>query len=870
MSIITVNSSQLIGVAKYNEIQNTASIVLSYYGVSPESVPLSVGATGVISTSSSWGSLWTDINKCTIHQTGANIPGSARPTTSTVASVILTNQIIDAANLAFTNRNNAASGQLNTFSSPSIRTSNFGNNVAIRHTVEYEWVDANAMASFLQTGGRLEADLAWSNTGIALDSDLIDVLGSADTDLQTNTYKVSVTNQTPANVSYSKGAHTVTVTFTRTTTKKYTLDISILSTTVQTLGGSSITGTTRSLTSTSAGTLPGGISGPVPAVTITTTFEGSAVAPTPTRSLTASPSPLSYSFFTGDPQSTAQTITLTNNGNSLLQITGITYTTTGGVVARPTYSWTGNSTFANTTINSGASRTISLAYSGATAGTFNNSIRITNDGNQPLLTIPATQVVAGFGLNPIPASLTPTLTSLDLYTQQFVITNSNISPIRSSSYSSSATGTGFYTINSDAGPTLVFDPSGKSNGSYSGTISVTIGGFTLSRTVTIALDVPTQTLGSWLSPLATDNAVVGMSYDVIGGTRYLTIGVGMGNDGANFLSSGGGSSASVANLNYAADPDPSKGVPLYDYVGGDGAWVNFLKGNAETGGVGYGVVYAFQDYNDGIHTTMPVTSILIKRSYTFNAISGAHIFNYAVDDNGYVEISNPNSNGFDIVFDGRGRGGANFNSINSGSWSAPVTGIYTINLYSQNTGRPGAFAFQLYRQDTQEAVWSTRVPVRTAYRFWGEVYRIPLNQGAHTYRTGDLNPVSNLPKYLVKDSVMTETDGKPYGAFFEGQSMFTVRDDGAGNLTITFNPVGNTLPTSAADRRTIYNITALPFYFSAHNRYSNLSNGSLPAGRTYRFNGFNNQGGVITSEQSLPADPTLAIPPDPPPFYYGD
>jgi hypothetical protein len=55
MSIITVNSSQLIGVAKYNEIQNTASIVLSYYGVSPESVPLSVGATGVISTSSSWG-----------------------------------------------------------------------------------------------------------------------------------------------------------------------------------------------------------------------------------------------------------------------------------------------------------------------------------------------------------------------------------------------------------------------------------------------------------------------------------------------------------------------------------------------------------------------------------------------------------------------------------------------------------------------------------------------------------------------------------------------------------------------------------------------------------------------------------------------
>jgi hypothetical protein len=868
MSIITVNSNQLIGVAKYNEIQNTASIVLSYYGVIPESVPLSVGTTGVISTSSSWGSLWTDINRCTIHQTGASIPGSARPTTSTVASVILTNQIIDAANLAFTNRNVAAIGQLTEFTSPSIRTSNFGNTGAIRHTVEYEWVDADAMTSFLQTGGRLEADLAWSNTGIALDSDLIDVLGLADDDLQTNTYQVSVTNQTPANVSYSKGVHTVTVTFTRTTTKKYTIDISILSTTVQTLGGSSITGVTRCFTSTDDGPAPGGIAGPVPAVEITTTFEGSAVPPTATRSLSASPATLSYSFFTGDSQSTAQTVTLTNNGNSLLQITGISYTTTGGVVARPTYSWTGNSTFANTTINSGASRTISLAYSGATAGTFNNSIRITNDGNQPLLTIPATQVVAGFGLNPIPASLTPTVTSLSLYTQQFVITNSNISPIRSSSYTSSATGTGFYTINSDAGPTLVFDPSGRSNGSYSGTISVTIGGFTLSRTVTIALDVPTQTLGSWLSPLATDNAVVGMSYDVIGGTRYLTIGVGMGNDGANFLSSGGGNFASVANLNYAADPDPSKGVPLYDYDRGSGSWVDFLKGHTETGGVGYGVVYAFQDYNNRIHTTMPVTNILIKRSYTFNARSGVHTFDYAVDDNGYVEISNPNSGGFDVVFDGRGRGRANFQNVNSGSWSAPVTGVYTINLYSQNTGGPGAFAFRLDRQDTQEAVWNTRVPVRTAYRYWGEVYRIPLNQGAHTYRTGELDTVSNLPKYLVKDSVMTETDGKPYGAFFEGQSMFTVRDDGTGNLTITINPVGSTLPSSAADKRTIYNITALPFYYSAHKRYSNLSNGSLPAGRTYRFDGFTNQGGVITSEQSYPSDPTLAIPPDPPPYDY--
>ena len=850
MPIITVNSNQLISTAKYNEIQTAIAGVLSYYGVVPGSLQIT-GANTLIYASNAWAPLWTDINKCAIHQTGASIPGTSVPTNTTTATVFLTNQMIDATNSAVTNKNTAAAGQLSTFSSPSIRTSNFGSTGAIHHTVEYEWVDAAAMTSFLQTGGRLEADLAWSNAGTALDSDLIDILGLTYTDLRTETYKVSVTNQTPSNATHNKGVHTITVTFTRTTTKKYTLDISILSTSVQVLNGSSITGTTRCYTSTNSGTPVGGISGPVPSATITNTFEGSATPPTPTKALRAS-SLSTYSFYTGDTQSTSQTITLTNDGNSLVHITGIAYTHAGGVVEHPTYSWTGNGTFAATTVNAGGTRTIALTYSGVNAGTHNNSITVVNDSDQSSLTIPTTQVITGFDLSPNPSSLTPTLASLTPYTQQFIIVHSNVSPILSSSYTASVSGTGFVVINSASGPTLVFDPSGKNNGTFVGTISVTLGGYTVSKTVTLTLNVPTQNLGSWISAKANDNAVVGISYDIIGGTRYITFGVGTGNDGSAI----GGAAASAVNLRYDADPDPSKGVPLYDYYLGDRAWVTFLKGNAETSGVGYGVCYRY-------HTTMPVTASFVKRSYTFTAQAGAHSFGYAVDDNGYVEISNPNTSGFDVVFDARGRGRSNYNQVNQGSWTAPVTGTYTINLYSQNTGYPGAVAFQLYNQSTGLEVWSTRVPVRVAYTNWAEVYRIPLNQGATTYYSKN---------YIVKDSAITGYDGKPYGDFFEGQSIFSVQDrNGDGNLTITFNPVGGTLPSSSSDQNTIYNITKLPYYHSDYNRISNLTEPSaVAAGYTNFFTGFNATGGVTTTILAYPSDPILAIPATPVDnTYYG-
>jgi len=840
MPITTVNSNQLISRTKYNEIQTAIAGVLAYYGVDATSVQVP-DSNSIIYAENHWAKLYDDINKCTIHQTGAIIPNATRPSDTTVASVLLTNYIIDAANLAVTNKDTVASGQTTTFSNTSIRTSNFGASTAIHHTVEYEWVDANSMTYFLQSGGRIEADLSWVNSGLQFDSDLIAVLGLTDAALQTSTYQVSNTNQTPSNYTVSQGAHTITVTFVRNSSKKYTLDISILSTSVQTLSGSSITGTTRYVASTDEGTQSGGILGPIPQATTTVTFEGSSVPATPTRALSASPTSLSYTFYTGDTESTAQTITLTNNGNTAVSITGVTYTNAGTVVARPTYSWTGNSTFANTTVNAGASRTISLAYSGVVAGTHNNSVTISNNGSQPSLIIQTSQTITGFSLSP--ANVTTTVSTLNQYVQQFIIQNSNVSPILSSSYTASVSGSaGFAVINSNAGPTVVFNPSGKSNGSYNATLSVTINGYTVTRTIGITLNIPTQNIGSWISATASENAILGASYDIIGGTRYLTIGIGMGNDGAAKVEAGGASSASVANLNYAADPDPSKGIPLYDYYQGDGSWVSFLRGQAESDG--YGVSYRYR-------TTMQVTSNYIVRSYTFNADAVAHTYDYSVDDDGFVEISNPNTGGYDIIFDGRGRGRPNYRSINSGTWTPQSAGIYTVRLNSRNTGWPGAVALRLTNNVTNQVVWSTRVPIRTAYQYWSEVYRIPLSQGATTYQ---------CKNYIVKDSAMT-TEGLPYGAFFEGQSLFAVTDDGSGNLTITVNPLGGTLPSARDDQNTVGNIKDLPYYFSDYNRYTNLTNPSgLASNQTLRFDGFQADGSVRTTIVNKPAaDPVPAL-----------
>jgi hypothetical protein len=830
MPITTVNTNQTIATAKYNEIQSAIASVFTYYGVTPSSVPLSVSG-NLITANNQWASLFNDVNKCIVHQTGASIIGATAPTQGDLASVVYTNKIIDAVNAAETNKDTVNSTQLTSTSSTSVRTSNFGTGTVIRHTVQYAWVDSASLLGFLRLGGRLEFDLVWGSTSPAIDSDLNQLLANAFIASNSATYQVSNSNQTPATYTETIGAHTITITFTKPDSKTYVVDIAILSSVLITVSTGGITGTVNCLTSNDT---TGGIASPVPAATITTTFEGSAGTATATRNLVVSPTSLSFAFTTGVP-STAQTVTLTNTGNSGILISAISATTAGGVSYSPIYSWTGDSIFAATTINAGASRTFTVACSGTTAGTHNNSITITTNGSPSTITIPVTQVVTGFSLSP--SSLSTTITTPGVASQLFQITQSSVSPVLATSYAAALSGSSGFSISQTAlGPTVVFNPGGQGNGSYSTTLTVTMNGYTTTAAIGVTVNLATQNLGNWKSSQANTNAIVGMSYDIIGGVRYLTIGVGAGADGAQLVSSGGGATVNVTGLRYDADPNPTLGLPLYkgyapnEYSG----WINFLK-SSDSGG--YGVTLSYQSWT-------PVTSNYIKRSYTFTAPNaGTYTANFSVDDYGYVEISN-GSGGVDVVVDQRGQYRP-WERVTTGTWTAPSAGTYTLNLYSQNTLRHGQFAFQLINNADNATVWSTNVPVRTAYQYWAEVYRIPLTQGAYTYQS--IN-------YYVKDTAIAQ--GYSYGNFFEGQSMFAVTDDGSGNLSVTFNPASTgTVPSSLDDQQTVVNIPFLSYYYSANNRYSNIEN-ELPGGQTRRFLGFNSLGVVQTSIVSSPSGPT--------------
>ena len=839
MPISSVNNSQTITVAKYNEIQSAIAGVLSYYGVTPSSVAVSTAGTK-ITVENQWGAVYADANKCIIHQTNADIVGVSVPTTASVASAAYTNSLITVVNAAETNKDVVSALQLSSAASggSSTRVSNFGSGTAIVHTTVYAWPSAGALTTFFNTGGYLAASIAKTGT---VDVDLSVLINSAISALASNTYRVKTGNlSSPLTYTDTVGVHTLTVTFTKTNATTWTCSVSLLSATLQALSGATITASVSCFTSvntTAGGGIAGGILGTAPTAEVTATFEGSAAPIAPTTSLSASPSSLSYSFLTGAASSAAQTITLTNNGNSGIVITGITSTLSGPVTYTPVYSW--GASLPVTINGGGATRTFTVAYAGTVAGTHNNAITISTNGTPSTITIPATQVIAGFTLSP--SSRVVTLTSAAPSSQLFSITGSNINPVLATSYTASVSGTGFSVSQTALGPTVTFTPGALANGVYSGTLTVTMNGYTTTASLSITLALVTQNLGNWVSATAETNAVVGLSYDIISGSRYLTVGIGMNADGAEALNNFGSSSINVNNLNYGADPYWYNGMPLYaGYTPNEfGGWNTFLK-SSDSGGFGVTVKY---------RTWLPNTSFYLKRTYLFIAPNaGTYTSNFSVDDYGYVEISN-GSGGFDVINDERGTYRP-YERVNTATWTAPAAGTYTLNLYFQNTFRHGQVAYQLINNTTGLDVASTNIPVRTAYQYWAEVYRIPLDQGAYTYQCGN---------YCVKDTSIA--NGYRYGEFFDNQSPVAVTDDGSGNLSIVFNQLSGTNwpPASYDDQQTVLNIPYLPYYYSDNGRYANLE-AELSGSQTRYFLGFNALGVVQTSvvaSPGVPTDPTI-------------
>jgi hypothetical protein len=361
------------------------------------------------------------------------------------------------------------------------------------------------------------------------------------------------------------------------------------------------------------------------------------------------------------------------------------------------------------------------------------------------------------------------------------------------------------------GPGILFSPVAVNNiGAYSTDLTVTVTAtglngdtVTKSKTVNLSLNMTTLVDGNlvkWLSGFETDNAVIGMSYDRIGGTTYLTVGVGSGADGAPTLAGNNylPTYVDVNRLGIAGDErwgtfPIGYGMPMYRITYG-GAWSGFMNN--------YAVWPRNPPWNGGYS---PPVGIGINNSYKFTAAStGVYTVEFAADNYGNVSIDGQ------LVIEGGGFGGSSTNTFNINSIGEHTVGLGVIN-YGGGRGNPGGIAVTI-RNPAGNIIWSTLDTVRSTppYLYWPEVYRIPIESNvARTYQLG---------QYRVKDFAPVN-DSSNYGAYFgtpgtaSAGSIITVDSDGKGNLTFNWN-TRNAISGNASSDTTMSNIRMLQYYYS--------------------------------------------------------
>lgn len=517
----------------YNQLQSAITDVLGVgsAGYGYPNITLLPVAVGQKVTAAQWNLLFSSINRCIVHQTNRSIAQAVTIATPAALKVIradFVNLVIDQLNATVTNRATVSSGQLLSDTTNAISTSNPGWFSAIDQIVTYTWPTALQENYFFNLGGRLTVALTYTNnTGTTNDITWAALIDSANTELATTANWYTATQHTGSSpVVYRKqvGDNSIVVTFTKSLENQLT--VSIILTPARSLDPVNLDVTGTITNYYSRGDL-GGIAAPRPQPVPVMTFAGTpgAYDPLVIKSLYIA-STLNSFAYPATTTSAAQSITLTNAGNSTVSISNIVYSTTGNVIAVPTYPW-GSSP--STGIPAGATVTFNIAYAGNTQGTYHNTITIVCDNDTGNLTIPTTQEVA---VAPFNFSIAPTLWNQQVTTTEIVVQKFTIVPVNQGYASYAATLLGPYqpglsiSNGQSDGPVITFNPNGVPNQTINATLSITINGLTRNATISINLAIVQQiNLGTWLSPTGTYNGVVGFSYDAIGTERFLTVGV---------------------------------------------------------------------------------------------------------------------------------------------------------------------------------------------------------------------------------------------------------------------------------------------------------------------------------------------------------
>jgi len=773
-----------------------------------------------------WNNLLADLNLIWQHQTNSSFtPTGTAPATGNTISSTWVNSLVTAINTADTKRyDKAATGQYTaapTISSTFPATGTWG--TSIQHRVTMTWPTDSDANYFFNLGGRLTFNLTYPAGSYTGDNAAWKTYIDGKQSIIQSSYfdrDKFVTGGTWTFVGPTiseLGSNYLTLTVTKTSNK--VLTVTALFTNVGVGTNLRVTNYFNYEYST------GAFNAPRPDVASVSTLGDTYTPVFVARKTLRVNTPTLYTY-QAQQTSAAQTINLNNDGTVNLTVTGIIVDGNNPNVASVVTPGPG---FPGV-ITPGNYITFNLAYTSTNPGSYSSSFTVSSDNDAGDVTVPTAQSVTAipFSFTVTPASIAITKTDRTTYRQKI-----NIIPANGSytsyvpSFPGGSTG---YTLDSTPpdGPVIIFTPGLLSPNTYATTVRITVNGIFVDVSVSINLTASLdQNLGTWLSPQAPDNSVIGMSYDFMGGKRYLTIGVGMGSDGSQQLSAGGRSYITTAmdNLGISGDPNFLSGPVMYKVY--DRAWSQFLK-----------------TYGAWPNTTGTPINVDVYRTFTFTAAAGTYNYECSFDNLGFFEVDG------NLVGDMRDNS-ESFRTSTSGTFEITASGSHSITIHAYNSGGPGAMAVRITDSGGGE-VWSTLNPIRAnpAYLYWQEVYRFPISASG-------VREELRSYYYCVKDTAAVDGVNR-WGDYFgepataQTRSMFIVTDEaGNGNINVSMTNL-NLLyaPT------TLLSLTEAFYYYSASTfatRYTQLD--ASPTGdgsQTRKFIGFDQAGVVQTILAAYP------------------
>ena len=878
-STLTVSINTLIADVvtpnRYNSILTNINTVLktNYGYTSINSVPTTSGTT---LTAKQWNDLYYDLNRCIVHQTGEQLKVTGFPATS---NLILTadavNTLVDKSNQIVTNSTSVADNQLisNSVNGISTLTLPWGN--TRRHRVKHTWPSQTFATYFFNLGGKIAVRLSYPDivyTGEdLLWKNLIDDVNAA---LDARLYgPQDFLIGSPVSITRSSGSENITVNFTKTNSTQTLTEVVLTKDGSLATANIDVTSTVEFRYSTELPS-PSLAGGGVACIGLPQTEKvigldnsvGGGVL-IQTKILQVTPNPITISMPSGT--SSTATVTLTNQGNTSMAITSINASIPAGsglVSAIQSKSW---STPTLTLAGNGGTATFNVVYSNSPKqGTFNSVLTVVGDNDTGYTTTPINLTVTEplFDFNFSPANINITARAPSITTQYVTI-------VANGSYSASFTDPVFtqdshnfftMTFNRPSMSMLLsFNPQAyKINGTYTATVRLTLTGNlgtrpitkTLTFTAVRGLNDQSSHLGHWMSPQAEYNSVIGMSYDIIEGSRYLTVGFGLdGDPNSKTLLKDNPNLLTTNTLGITADD-------------------KYFNGGAINGPVLYSVVqnssYSsfYNQYGGWIRAnTAAPTGINFTRGYKFSTtVAGIYTWEVSAAGSGSFTINNDRSMS------------AASNSPTTSTKGTKILGVGNHTVAFDLTGSPSftssGIAIRIMDPNGEE-IWSTKNAIRynNPYANWAEVYRMPIIGQL----TGKVLVLQSL-YFCIKDTAANRStaDGEipiatRWGFWFGAKytaslgSLFTVKDDGFGNLSIVINAksgITGTVKNKDLDV-TARNIPYSSWYYSARGtRYSQLesgpinSNGVADSNGTYthKFTGFDSAGNVTTTVVPFP------------------